>query len=176
MFTSHELNLSQWFQCSCVSHFGRFFARQFQIRSRFFWYELQQKPKLFWKDNGQKFKIGGLNVEKVFDFHQKKVKYSWLSKKKYIFFLMMPSKSSTFTPPSLNFCPLSFQNSFGFCCSSYKKNLLRIWSWQVDISPLYWYDFISVVEFPTCGSKFILSFTNSFESKNTTRLSGWLKN
>ena len=40
---------------------------------------------------------------------------------KIIFFIMMPSKSSTFTPPILNFCPFWSQNSFGFYCSSYQK-------------------------------------------------------
>ena len=40
---------------------------------------------------------------------------------KIIFFIMIIGKSFTLTPPILNSCPCCFQNSFGFCCSSYQK-------------------------------------------------------
>ena len=72
-----------------------------------------------------KFNIGGVNVEKVYSFYPKnpfKVDLKQIN----VFFLMKKLKSSTFTPPILNFIAWSFQNSFSFGSSSYQKKVMRI--------------------------------------------------
>ena len=78
-----------------------------QIRIIFFWYVLDPKLKLFWKHHAMKFIIGGVNVEKVYFFYHKNPLKVNLKQVNY-FFLMKKLKSSTFTPPILNFIALSF--------------------------------------------------------------------
>ena len=52
-----------------------------------------------------------------------------------VFFLMKKLKSSTFTPPILNFIALPFQNSFSFGSSSYQKKVRGILSRGVKKRP-----------------------------------------
>ena len=67
-----------------------------------------------------KFNIGGVNVENVYSFYPKSP-FKVDEKQIIVFFLMRKLKSGTYTPPILNFIAWTFQNSFSFGSSSYKK-------------------------------------------------------
>ena len=91
-----------------------------------------------------KFKIEGVNVEKVF-FSTPKITSKLTCNTKLYFFLRQ--KKSTFTPPILNFNALPFQNSFCFGSSSYQKKVLVILKILFEICLVDWYDFIPMVGF-----------------------------
>ena len=94
-----------------------------------------------------KFKIGGVNVEKVLFFTPKMTSKLTYNTKMYVF-LRKKLKSSTFTPPILNFIALPFQNSFSFGSSSYQKKSSGDLKKIFVIFILDWYDFIPMVGFP----------------------------
>ena len=63
---------------------------------------------------------------KKFNFSTPKMTSKLTYNTKMYFFLRKKLKSSTFTPPILNFIALPFQNSLIFGSSSYQKKVLGI--------------------------------------------------